>query len=125
MRNVGIVVLVGPILASLAVAGDAAQDEAKRLDGTWKVVSLAADGTEAPPEAIREGRWTFRGNQIIVPGPDAGKVTYKLMQDRSPKAMDVTALDGPNKGKTSECIYEIEGERLTICIPRGDRPRRI
>jgi uncharacterized protein (TIGR03067 family) len=119
MRNVGIVVLVGPILASLAVAGDSAKDEAKRLEGTWKVVSLAADGEQAPPEAIREGRWTFRGDQIIIPGPDPGKATYKLMPDRSPKAIDMTAPDGPNKGKTLLCIYELEGERLTICVPEG------
>ncbi len=119
MRSVGIFVLAGPILASLAVAGDSAQDEAKRLEGTWKFVSLAADGEQAPPEAIRAGRWTFRGDQILIPGPQPAKATYKVMPDRSPKAIDMTALDGPNKGKMLSCIYKLEGERLTICVPEG------
>lgn len=120
-RSVGLAGGVVAVLASLAVAiaGESAEDEAKRLQGTWKVVRLAADDMEAPPEAIRDGRWTFRGDQIIIPGPDPGKATFKVMPDQSPRALDMTALDGPNKGKTFACIYKIEGERLSICFPEG------
>ena len=37
----------------------------------------------------------------------------KYIPDTSPKAMEVTGTDGPNKGKTFPAIYELKGDTLT------------
>jgi RNA polymerase sigma-70 factor (ECF subfamily) len=109
------------VLASLAIADDAADAEAKGLDGTWKFVSLTVDGKEAPEEFVQKGRWVIQSKSITFPGPVKGKSTFEVDPSRSPKAMDMTGVDGPGQGKTIECIYKIEGERLTICLPGGKR----
>jgi uncharacterized protein (TIGR03067 family) len=117
-------VLAGVVLAalaSLAIADDAADKEAKRLEGTWKFLSLSVDGDEAPQEFIQKGRWSIRGKEITIPGPGGGKLSYKVDPSRSPKAIDMTGSDGPGRGKTLKGIYKIEEGRLTICLPGGKK----
>ena len=44
------------------------------------------------------------------------------MPDLSPKGIDMTAdLRSVGEECISECIYKLEGERLTICFP--ERPK--
>jgi len=108
--------------ASFAVTDDApdADKEAKLLEGTWKFVSLTTDGKEAPKEFVDKARWTFRGKEIIIPGPQAAKIAYKLDPGRSPKTIDLTGTEGPGKGKTLKGIYKLRKERLTICFSKGE-----
>jgi uncharacterized protein (TIGR03067 family) len=107
------------VFASLAIADDAADKEAKRLEGTWKFVSLTSDGDEAKQEFIQKARWVIQGKTITFPGPNEGKITFEVDPSRSPKTIDMTSVAGP--GKTAEGIYKIEGERLMICLPGGKR----
>jgi uncharacterized protein (TIGR03067 family) len=118
-RSVGLAGVVLTAFASLVIADDAADKEAKRLEGTWKFVSLTVEGDEAPQEFIQKGRWSIRGKEITIPGAGGGKISYKVDPSRSPKVIDMTALDGPSKGKMIKGIYKIEEEQLTICLPGG------
>jgi uncharacterized protein (TIGR03067 family) len=45
--------------------------------------------------------------------PDKG--TYKVDTTTKPKSMTIVGTDGPNKGKTFPCIYEVKGDSLKIC----------
>jgi uncharacterized protein (TIGR03067 family) len=117
-RFVGLAGAALVVFASLSLAGDAADEEATRLEGNWKFLSLSVDGEDAPQEFIQKGRWTIRGKEII-PGSAEGKISLKVDPAKSPKALDFTALDGPRKGKSLQCIYKLEGDRLTICVPEG------
>jgi uncharacterized protein (TIGR03067 family) len=113
------VLLTAP--SSPTIAGDAADKEARRLDGTWRFLSLKSDGEDAPEEVIGKWRWVIRDRVLTIPGPGngEGKSSLKIDPSKSPKAIDITGVDGPGKGETVECIYKIEGERLTICLPGG------
>jgi RNA polymerase sigma-70 factor (ECF subfamily) len=124
------ILAVLPALASLAMAGDASDEEVKKFEGTWKFVSLESDGQEAPADVIATWRWVFRGKEITMGDPAQGgaKASFTVDPSQSPRALDMTALDGNEKGKMFKCIYELKGEHLKICLPEGkqaeaDRPR--
>ena len=58
---------------------------------------------------------------------DAGETrdrgSVKLDPAATPKAMDITGTDGPNKGKTLLAIYELDGDRLKICYDLSGKNR--
>jgi uncharacterized protein (TIGR03067 family) len=117
------VALVGLGLAagvtSRALGDDKPATEAlKPFLGTW-----ATDG-----EGI-DAKWTFEGEKVkaTVNGTD---YTCKVKVDKEAKpnpTIDLEIEDGPEeaKGKTSKCIYKLDGEKLTLCVsmPGKDRPK--
>jgi uncharacterized protein (TIGR03067 family) len=102
-----------------ALADDKAQtDKLKPFQGSW-----ATDG-----EGI-DAKWTFEGEKLkaTVNGTDYS-CKVKVDTDAKPNAtLDLEIEDGPEeaKGKTSKCIYKLDGEKLTLCVslPGKDRPK--
>jgi len=114
-----IIVLLTAIcgVATSIEAADLASAETNDLQGRWMVVSLESDGQKAPVEALKGGSWTFKGSGVSFDDPHApGKASVKIYPSKSPKAIDLVALDGHQKGKTSEGIYKLEDGLLTICL---------
>ena len=102
------------------------------------VVSLAALAADSPDAKVIEGSWTpvkaelggkpmadailktislklTDGKYEVIAGGNPDKGTYTLDAAAKPKSMTVTGTDGPNKGKTFPCIYELKGDTLRIC----------
>jgi RNA polymerase sigma-70 factor (ECF subfamily) len=112
-------------------------DDAAKLQGTWKAVAIESDGKTLGREAIevKDLRFAIEGGVLTIPGVDAetGKRAdgggptrrkrFALGASASPKEIDLTSLDGRERGETTSCIYKLEGGRLTICFPPADRPR--
>lgn len=73
-------------------------------------------------------RWTVKGNEMIWTGVSIGdvKVSFAVDPTKSPKQIDFTFLDGPNKGQKCLGVYELKGESLWVCVQdpggKGDRP---
>ena len=93
-------------------------EQLKPFQGTW---ASTGDGIDA--------KWVFEGETVkaSVNGQD---YTCKVKVDTEAKphpTIDFTIDDGPDesKGKTSKCIYKLDGEKLTLClsIPGKDRPK--
>lgn len=102
-------------------------DDAKKgesLDGTW-VPSAAELGGKAFPEEVRKTiTLVIDGDKYTVTAgaaPDKG--TVKLNPKGTPKGMDVTGIDGPNKGKTFQAIYELDGDTLKVCYDLSGKGR--
>jgi uncharacterized protein (TIGR03067 family) len=112
--------ILATLLLPVMVRGD---DDKKDngLEGTWKFVSLESDGEMAPPTVIEKWRWVIRDGEIHMGDAAQGeqKSSYKLDETKKPKTIDMTALDGDQKGKTLKCIYQLDGEILKICLPEG------
>jgi uncharacterized protein (TIGR03067 family) len=91
------------------------KDEWKALKGTWNVEKAVLNGgdmTEAFKSAVlmmEEGKYTvtFLGN--------SDKGTLKLDLAAKPKRISISGTEGPNKDKTYEGIYEIDGDTLKVC----------
>ena len=102
--------------ATGALAADEAADALKTLKGTW----VTDEGIDS--------KWTFEGESLkaSVNGLD---YTCKVKVDpkAKPATLDLVIDEGPEdaKGKTSKCIYKLEGEKLILCVslPGKDRPK--
>jgi RNA polymerase sigma factor (sigma-70 family) len=95
------------------------------IQGTWTIVSIEAGGKV--DDHITKGKLVFASDKMTHVKPDGttgSQGTFKLDPTASPKELDGTALDGPNKDATFPGIYELDGDRLKFCFTQGfARPR--
>jgi uncharacterized protein (TIGR03067 family) len=109
------------LAGATAHAADPAADEVKELQGTWQAVEIETQGKKVSKDSpdVKNLRFVFDGQKITLPFPGGGsrKQTYKLDATKSPKEIDITSLDGQEKDQTAACIYKLDGDHLTICIP--------
>jgi uncharacterized protein (TIGR03067 family) len=98
---------------------DPAKVELGKLQGSWTMTALEINGERLPPEKFQNTRLEITGNRYITDtGRGAHEATLKLDPTKKPKAIDMTFVDGPNKGDTAEGIYKLDADTLTICRPR-------
>jgi len=100
------------------------EKEVSKFQGTWTFESCQAGGKEHPAGELKGLILTFEGDKHTVKkGDDVIQVgTQKLDPSRSPKTIDVTIAEGPNKGTVMLGIYEIDGDTLKVCFdPQGKK----
>jgi uncharacterized protein (TIGR03067 family) len=106
-------------------AEDPARREYARFEGTWKFVSIEANGKKLPAGHFKDSRLVLRDDRFTLrePGVAFGG-SYRVDVSRKPKRIDVTFTEGPQKGKTMQGIYELEGDTYTVCMgmPGKGRP---
>jgi len=90
------------------------------IEGTWILTSAELGGQKLPLESFKDGKLILTDGQYTYQN-DHG--TYKLILAEKPKAMDISGMDGPNKGKTFLAIYELTGDTLRICYDLGGKTR--
>jgi len=126
--------IICTIIAPLAADDDAkptAKSEMKKLEGTWKMVSLIKGGEEIEA-AVKLGiEFRFKGDKLEVHG-DAPNFTplkkvFVLDTTVTPKLLDIAESEKELKdGKTVyEGLYSIDGNTLKWCFNQvGDAPTR-
>ena len=100
------------------------EKELKKFQGTWTFESVEAGGKEVPADLFKGMTVTFEGDRYTVKkGDEVIQVgTQKLDPSKSPKTIDVTMIEGPNKGAVMLGIYEIDGDTLKVCFdPQGKK----
>ena len=109
-----------------ALADDTAdvEKETKKFQGTWTIESSVTGGTEIPADQLKGfiviyegGKHTLKyGDKVFQVG------TQKIDPSKSPKTIDVTMTEGPNKGAVMLGIYEIDADKLKVCFgPKGKK----
>jgi uncharacterized protein (TIGR03067 family) len=115
--------VLGVLLAALAFAADKGKDLDK-LQGTWSRVSEEKNGKKTAEDDLKKIRLTIKGDSYSLDdGKEKRTGTLKLDQTKAPKAIDIIAAEGPNKGKTLKGIYKIEDDTFTYCVAQPDKDR--
>ncbi len=112
----------------LLVAAEGKTKDGKTTDsltGTWKVVSLVADGEER--DQAKGTTMIFKDGKMTRQSPRGEQTsTYKVDTSKKPATIDMTGQTGKQAGQTRKGIFEVKGDELKICmtfLPDADRPK--
>ena len=97
-----------------------------RLQGTWHVTSIEADGQTLAAAASDGAKIVIKGSLFISLSMGATyEGTVDIHQTRKPKSLDLVFTAGPEKGNRNLGIYKLDGDRWTLCLAtRGStRPK--
>jgi uncharacterized protein (TIGR03067 family) len=130
--RVAIVAALALLGVDAARAGGPATTDKEALQGTWRLTSVEINKQVIPLEKLKEGDTVMVGtlavkgdNYSFRMGKTRLEFTFKVDASARPRAIDLTALDGPQKGQTYRGIYKVEGDTYTICRtvePGKERP---
>ncbi|MFT3880498.1 MAG: TIGR03067 domain-containing protein [Gemmatales bacterium] len=80
------------------------------------LASAEMAGKPFPEQLVKTMSLTMKdGHYTVMVGQGKDEGTVKLDSSKTPKTMDITGTDGPNKGKTMLAIYKLDGDSLSIC----------
>jgi uncharacterized protein (TIGR03067 family) len=103
---------------------EAAATDRNLLFGQWNAVELTENGEAVEDSIVQQIDFKIYGNQLTLDGaePRFGKRHFGCQLDASttPKTMRLTSLEGPLKGHMINAIYEIQGDKLSLCMPFGE-----
>jgi uncharacterized protein (TIGR03067 family) len=116
------------LLLSVAIRGDAMDNDLEKLAGVWICVSATNDGKPLADETVQKLRLTVtkeggykteRGNQVLFDS------ICKIDATKTPKQIDLIGTEGENEGKAAQGIYALDADKLTICytMPGKERPQ--
>ena len=117
----------------VALLADNATDmrkEIKALEGTWKAVSMEAGGRSFPKESVPDFTYTVDANGKATGKSAQGEYQAAMTVDpgKKPKTIDNQHETGTQKGKMQYGIYNLEGDKWTVCmarpgVPEAERPK--
>jgi len=117
---------IAALVCCHVVAQDA--DDAKKIQGPWEISELIVGGKKVDEKDVKGMRFVFEKDKLTIlpPTSDTGVVdkrtfTFKLDTKAKPAGVELTALDGENKGAVSPGIYEVNGDVLRWC--QSDDPK--
>jgi uncharacterized protein (TIGR03067 family) len=107
-------VFAGLVAVSLADEKESASKQI--LEGDWQLLSVEINTQSLPQDKVQLGRLAVRGERYSL-SLDQSRVemTHKLLSGMQPSAMDLTVVEGQDKGRTFPAIYKLEGDTLTVC----------
>lgn len=90
----------------------------KQIQGTWKTVSLEANGKRGPAEIVAVLKLAFNDDTLTFTPGEPGFTRYKFKLDPTAKPPTFTMVhaEGPDTGKSESGTYLLEGDRLELCF---------
>jgi uncharacterized protein (TIGR03067 family) len=118
-----VLMVILPFAASARLAV-AVEDKEEGLPGTWLPLSAELGKQKLPDATLKIMKLVLTDKTYAVHvADDVDKGTVKLDTSKTPKAMDITGTEGPNKGKTMLAIYELKGDTLRVCYDLKGKAR--
>lgn len=102
--------------------------EKNDLDGEWLVKSITIDGKKIDAKLFADAKIVVEGNRFTFwnNNKKTGMGTFTLDKDKKPAEMDIITQDGKGDKTKVLAIYQIKGDRLTVCgaPPGKQRPQQ-
>ena len=96
----------------------------RALEGDWRFASLEIDGTIVPAAVASASRILIDGDRFRT---ESAEGTYEgiftLDAGKTPPHIDIEFVAGPEAGNTCLGVYELHGDRLTLCLGLAGSPR--
>lgn len=109
-------VIAATLIVSFAIHTRDDKGDTQALQGTWSLASAELAGKPFPEQLVKTMNLTMKeGRYTVMVGQAKDEGTVKLDSGKTPKTMEITGTEGPNKGKTFLSIYKLDGDNLTIC----------
>src|SRR5690349_5709703 len=124
MRSACFALLAFGVAAAASGPSRAADEAAERqkLEGTWESYSFEAVGQ---PKNAQNVKLVFSGEKLVATVGGI-ETTYEvsLDLDKPPYGMQLVPIVGRIKmpQQTNKGLYELDGDRLTICLGGSRRP---
>ena len=99
-------------------------DDKELIKGTWTVVKSDENGK--PNEEVLKAKFTFKdGDKLLfkMAEEQAQEAIYKLDPTKKPKQIDLTVKQD-NESLTALGIYEIDGDKMRLCVAEPDAKGR-
>jgi uncharacterized protein (TIGR03067 family) len=130
--RVAIVAALALLAFAAARAGGPAKTDKDALQGTWRLTSVEINKQAIPLENLKDGDVALVGTLAIKGdgysfrlGKTQLEFTFNVDPSAKPRAIDLIASGGPQKGRTYHGIYKEEGDTYTVCRnvePGKERP---
>jgi RNA polymerase sigma factor (sigma-70 family) len=113
------------LLATQAWADKPPAKEAKAtLDGTWQLTAVTKNGVEGGKDEVEAGKIVLSGETFEMHhGANTVKGTFKVDPAQSPATIDLVVSEGGDPGEMHLGIYELDGDKLRICMTHKDKER--
>ncbi len=99
------------------------KSERDKLKGGWNAIALERGGKQAPVDAIKLMRFTFRDKELLIRGnfqdETEASCKYKIDPSKTPKRLEFTP---PGKKEPVLAIYRIKDGKLEICSRNSGKP---
>ena len=119
MKKLLILTVATVVCFVLTMANSRADEATDPLQGVWEAKSAEKGGKQAPPEFVKNLRFTFKGDKVLIRGNFGDEreeeCTYTVDDKKSPKQIDVI-LPIIEKNQKVLGIYEIKGDELKLCL---------
>ena len=121
------VIMVSLLTMLAADSLQAAEKDVAALEGAWTMASLEVEGQKVEEARIQGSELTIKdGKYIVTTRGQNHETKFTLDPTQTPKHIDMTPQDGPNKDKTLAGIYKLDGDTFTVCRsinPDFNRPK--
>ncbi len=103
---------------------NSATNELDKLQGSWNFTSLEVEGSKLPDAMLKESKIIIKGDAFTsITGGITWSGTVKADSTKNPNTIEMIFTDGPEKGKTSLGIYQLDGDKWKICLGFAGRER--
>ncbi len=99
-------------------AGKPLAKELKLPQGKFRLGQWRSDAWPAKPDEFQAWQWTIKGQEITWSRPkqDAVRLSFAVDATKSPPQIDLTFLNGPDKGQTCQGIFLASRHAINLCF---------